>query len=84
MANVRDGVGLSIQKGSELFLRKFRVVRPDKNNEDMGVNTITVRTGDRIYFRMNSMDVRGIRQGEVESYGKLYSSKEPRFLSGIV
>ena len=58
MANVRDGVGLSIQKGSELFLRKFRVVRPDKNNEDMGVDTITVRTGDRIYFRMNSMDVR--------------------------
>ena len=58
MANVRDGVGLSIQKGSELFLRKFRVVRPDKNNEDMGVDTITVKTGDRIYFRMNSMDVR--------------------------
>ncbi len=58
MSNVNDGVALSIQKGGEPFLRLFRSITPNQNNREMNIDTLSVNAGDRLYFRMNSMDTR--------------------------
>ena len=57
-SNVCDGVWLTIQKSEEDEHALSRVITPSNPEINMNLNNLTVNKGDKLYFRMNSVNRR--------------------------
>jgi len=57
-SKITDGVGLAIQKSGEDSIRLFWHLTPNDSIHNMNVGGIDVEKGDKIFFRMNSVNKR--------------------------